>query len=485
MNPIPRREFIKISGAMGAGLAVWPWLGNAAEAGNKAALPNFIVYISDDHGGLFSEPYGNPEVHTPNLTQLAAEGVKFTQAFNASPSCGPSRTAMLTALWPARNGAEPNHMPPRAGTTLPAVLKTLGYETAVIGKVAHNDWGKFYNFGYMAGPNVGATGTDELVKFLTNRDAAKPLCLFFGPHFPHVPWLKNEKYDPATLTLPPTLVDTPAMREQLANYYTSVSRTDEMLGEVRALTQKHVPGETLFIYTADHGAQLPFAKWDLYDAGTRLPFIVTWPGHLKPGTVNEAAICLPDLLPTFIELAGGKVPDGLDGKSFAGLLRGTTTTHRDRTFATCSGDGDYNVYPSRSLRTRNWKYILNLHPEFQHHSWISRSPRPVDGYAYWRTWLEAAQTDAKAAAVVKRCIERPAEELYDLQADPYEMHNLAAEPQHADRLTALRTELRAWMKTQGDQEKVFGNPLLLGAPVTMIGRAAKAKPGKAPANAEE
>ncbi len=468
MNHLPRRDFIKLSGTMGTGLVAWPWLGQAAEAGAKSALPNFVVYISDDHGMLFSESYGNTDIHTPNLTQMAAEGVKFTHAFNASPSCGPSRSAMLTALWPARNGAEPNHLPPRTSTTnLPAVFKALGYETAAIGKVTHGDWAKLYNFDYIAGPNVGASGTNELVKFLNNRDATKPLCLFFGSHFPHTPWLENQAYQPAALQLPPTLVDTPAMREQLANYYTSASRTDELLGEVRALVKKNVPGDTLFVYTADHGAALPFSKWDLYDAGTRVPFLVTWPGHLKPGTTNDATICLPDLLPTFIELAGGKVPDGLDGKSFAGLLRGTATTHRDRTFAAHSGDGDYNVYPCRSLRTRDWKYILNLHPEFQHHSHISRSNQR-NLQSYWTSFVAAAKTNPAAAAVIKRYTERPAEELYDLQADPHERRNLAAEPKHAERLAAMRAELRAWMKAQGDQEKVFGQPLLAGEPVTMI-----------------
>jgi N-sulfoglucosamine sulfohydrolase len=468
MNQIPRREFIKRSGALGAGLVTWPLAGSALAADDKASRPNFIVYMSDDHGLLFSEPYGNLEIHTPNLTQLAADGVRFTHAFNASPSCGPSRTAMLTALWPARNGAEPNHKPPKPGVEgLPGVLQALGYEVAVIGKVAHNDWAKLYNFDYVAGPNLGATGTIEVAKFLSSRDASKPLCLFFGSHFPHVPWVPNQGYDPATIKLPPTFVDTPETRGQLTQYYSSVSRTDALLGEYRALVKKHVPGDSLFLYAVDHGAQLPFAKWDLYDAGTRVPFIVSWPGKLKPGTTNDAMICLPDLLPTFIELAGGKVPDGLDGRSFAGLLRGSATTHRDQVFNTQSGDGDFNVYPSRSLRTRDWKYILNLHPEFQHQTHISDCTAPGGGKLYWQTWLAKAKTDPAAAAVVKRYTQRPAEELYDLNADPFEQHNLAGDPSQAGRLAALRAELKAWMRQQGDQEKVFGQPLLLGQPVIM------------------
>jgi uncharacterized sulfatase len=468
MNQIPRREFIKLSGALGVGLATWPLAGSAIEAGEKSALPNFIVYMSDDHGLLFSQPYGNPAIHTPNLAQLAAEGVVFTHAFNASPSCGPSRTAMLTALWPARNGAMPNHHPPKSGVEeLPGILKSLGYETAAIGKVAHNDYAKLYPFDFIVGPNNGAVNSDEVAKFLANRDASKPLCLFFGSHFPHVPWVENEGYDPADVQLPPTFVDTPATREALTKCYSSVSRTDTLLGEYRDLVKKYVRGDSIFIYAVDHGAQLPFAKWDLYDAGIRVPFIVSWPGKLKPGTVNDAMICLPDLLPTFIDLAGGKVPEGLDGKSFAGLLRGTATTHRDHVFNAQWGDGNFNVYPSRSMRTRDWKYILNLHPEFQHQSWISLSIRPSDGYAYWKTWLEAAKTDPAAAAIVKRYSQRPAEELYDLNADPYEQHNLAADPQQAQRLASMRAEVKEWMKQQDDNDTVFGHPLLIGEPVIM------------------
>jgi N-sulfoglucosamine sulfohydrolase len=319
------------------------------------------------------------------------------------------------------------------------------------------------------GPNFGCEHSDPAVKFLSTRDKTKPLCLFFGVRFPHVPWVPDAGYDPASVHLAPTLVDTPAMRSEMTKYYSSVAKSDAVLGEVRAAVAEHVPGETLFVYTADHGAQLPFSKWDLYDAGTRVPFIAHWAGHLQGGTTKDATICLPDLLPTFIELAGGKVPEGLDGKSFVDVLNGSTDVHRDRTFAAHSGDGDFNVYPCRSLRKDGYKYILNLHPEFQHHTHISRSPVPSSGMAYWQTWLEAAKTSPAAAATVKRYTERPAEELYDLKADPYEMHNLAADANQAERLGQMRTELKAWMKEQGDTETVFGKPLLIGQPVTMSG----------------
>ena len=460
MKHLRRREFIKLAGVQVTSLA--------AQSGSSTSLPNLILYMSDDHGLLFSEPYGDSHIRTPNLAKLAADGMRFTHAFNASPSCGPSRTAMLTGLWPARNGAEPNHKPPKPDVLgLPAKLQALGYEIAVIGKIAHNDFAKYYNFDFVVGPNIGGTNTEEVEKYLANRKSSKPLCLWFGSHFPHVPWVANEGYDPATVKLPPELVDTPETRNQCTKYYTSVTRTDRLLGEFRALTKKYLPGNSLFIYTTDHGAQWPFAKWDLYDAGIRLPFIAAWEGKLKPGSVSDAMICLPDLLPTFIELAGGKVPEDLDGKSFAPILRGTKKSHRDRVFNTHSGDGVINVYPIRSLRTREWKYILNLHPEFQHHTHDTRHSKG-NGILYWRTWLEEAKTNPKAAAAVNRYVERPAEELYDLKSDPHELKNLATDPKQAKRLASMRTELKAWMKAQGDQETIFGKPLLKGEPVTMV-----------------
>jgi arylsulfatase A-like enzyme len=444
-------------------------------APEPSAKPNIVVFISDDHGMLDSEPYGATDIRTPNMARLAADGLKFTHAFVASPACGPSRTAMLTGLWSARNGAEPNHTPKRPDVkSLPPVLHALGYEVAAFGKVAHSNYAKDHGFDVIGSEKGGAIDTVEVARFLADRDASKPLCLFFGTHHPHVPWGENTGYDPAALKLPPMHVDTPTTREQRARYCSDITRSDTLLGELRALAQAHVPGDTMFIYTADHGAQWPFSKWNLYDIGIRIPFIVAWPGHLKPATTSDALICWPDLIPTFIDLAGGTVPAGIDGQSFAGVLRGTTTTHRDRVFTTHSGDGDFNVYPIRSVRTRDWKYIRNLHPEFQHQTHISRSTGP-SGLEYWKTWLLAAEKDPTAAATLKHLAERPAEELYDLTADPFEQHNLATAPAQSTRLTALRADLTAWMQQQGDHQTVFGQPLLIGAPVTLINPADKKK----------
>ena len=438
-------------------------------AADKPVPPNIVVFISDDHGMLASEPYGATDIRTPNLAKLAAEGMKFTHAFVASPACGPSRTTLCTGLWPARNGAEPNHKAKNPDVkSLPPVLHALGYEVAAFGKVAHGNYGKDHGFDVLGGNQIGDVDTVEVGKFLATRDASKPLCLFFGTRHPHVPWGENAGYDAASIKLPPTHVDTAATREQRARYCSDITRADTLLGELRALAKEKVPGDTLFIYTADHGGQWPFGKWNLYDAGIRIPFIAAWPGHLAPASTNDAMIAWPDLMPTFIELGGGTVPEGIDGKSFAAVLLGKATTHREKIFTTHSGDGDFNVYPIRSVRTRDWKYIRNLHPEFQHQTHISRSSNVTSGLNYWQSWLAAAETSPDAAAKIERYSVRPAEELYDLKSDPNELHNLAADPAQAERLQQLRADLDAWMQQQGDKQTVFGRPLLIGEPVTMV-----------------
>lgn len=446
----------------------------------KSAPPNIVVFISDDHSMLDSEPYGSTDIRTPNMAKLAAEGMKFTHAFVASPACGPSRTTLCTGLWPARNGAEPNHKAKNPDVrSLPPVLHALGYEVAAFGKVAHGNYGKDHGFDVLGGQQQGDIDTVEVAKFLANRDASKPLCLFFGTRHPHVPWGENAGYDAAALKLPPKHVDTAATREQRARYTSDITRADTLLGELRALAKDKVPGDTLFIYTADHGGQWPFGKWNLYDAGIRIPFIAAWPGHLKAASSSDAMISWPDLLPTFIELGGGTVPEGIDGKSFAAVLLGKATTHREKIFTTHSGDGDFNVYPIRSVRSRDWKYIRNLHPEFQHHTHISRSTNVNSGFNYWQSWLTAAESNPAAAAVLKRYSVRPAEELYDLKNDPLELHNLADAPAQAGLLREMRADVDAWMQQQGDKQTVFGKPLLIGEPVTMVdpgaGKKKKAK----------
>jgi arylsulfatase A-like enzyme len=287
-----------------------------------------------------------------------------------------------------------------------------------------------------------------------------------GTNWPHVPWPNdNGDNDPAKLVLPSSSIDTPATRQARAKYAHAVEKADKDLGMVYDTAREVLGDKTVFLFSGDHGAQWPFAKWNCYESGVKVPLIISWPGVTKPGTRTSAWVSWIDFLPTLIEVAGGKAPADIDGKSFVEVLRGAKQVHRDRIFTTHSGDGNWNIYPIRALREGQWKFILNLHPEFAFATHIDL-PGELGRTKYWATWEKAAETSASAKAIVTRYHRRPAEELYDLATDPHEEHNLANDPAQQERKKAMRSEVEQWMKDQGDQEKVYGKPRLLSDPTS-------------------
>lgn len=441
--------------------------GWASGAAARLEPPNLVIFLSDDHGFFDSSVYGARDVRTPAMERLAKDGMAFDAVFTGSPTCVPSRSVMMSGLMPARNGALPNHSGLAPGVrTLPSFLKNLGYEVVHFGKSHFQPAASYPGWTHIpseikGGPLNADLDTAAVEQWLAHRagdGARKPVCMVVCSHSPHVYWRENTGYDPRTLSLPPTFVDTPETRSERAKYYSDVSFADQQLGQVYASCQKHLPRNTLFLYTSDNGPQWPFAKWSLYDAGIHLPFIAAWPGVIRPGTRSGALISFADILPTFVELAGGTPPGEIDGRSFAGVLRGRSSKHRDEIFAAHSGDRDFNVYPMRCVRTSRFKYILNLHPEFKYTTHIDVAG-PNDGRIYFDSWVEKAKSDPSAAAVVKRYHEHPAEELYDVAADPHELRNLAADAQYRKILPDLRGRITRWMRSQGDKGEVFGHPV--------------------------
>jgi N-sulfoglucosamine sulfohydrolase len=423
-----------------------------ATMARAADTPHIVVFLADDLGWADCSTYGGKDVPTPNMARLAADGMTFTHAFVASPSCAPSRAALLTGLDPMRNGSMLNHSRPRANLKKwPAYFKDVGYEAVAIGKVAHYAQVTDYGFDHASHFKYHEDDCVEAaVKWLAGRKSDKPLCLLVGTNWPHVPWPKESKFDPNALNLPPTFVDTKETRHARARYLAAVANVDRDLGLVYDAARKYLGKDVFFLFTSDHGSQFPFGKWNAYDAGIRTPLVVAWPGRIKPGTTAGAMVSWIDILPTCLEAAGGKPPENLSGRSFLGVLRGEKDEHRDKVYITHSGDGDMNRYPLRAVRTRNWKYIRNLDPDAEHHTHIDKAAGG-DGRDYWDSWVEKAKTDSAAAAIVRRYHTRPADELYDVAADPWELKNLAADPRHADRLKALRGDLDAWMKELGDE----------------------------------
>ncbi|MDA9840914.1 sulfatase-like hydrolase/transferase [Rubripirellula sp.] len=429
----------------------------------QAKVPNIVIFLSDDHTWRDSSVYGSPDIETPQMQRIANLGMTFDQAFVASPSCAPSRAALLTGLYPSRNGAEVNHSRPSAEITkLPAYLQRLGYEVVSFGKVGH--YGQTPDYGFDLAKHFGYhddVAVDEAIDWLGNRDSEKPLCLFVGTNWPHVPWPdKIDDIDPAKLSVPPNHVDTPTSRDWRAKYIAAIRRMDQELGRVYDAAFAKFGEEFFFLHTSDHGAQWPFGKWNLYDDGIRTPMIVTWPGRIESGTRSNAMVSWVDVLPTLLEVAGVTEVESLDGKSFLSVLLGKKERHRDFIFTTHSGDGDFNVFPIRSVRTADgWKYIRNLHPEYLFGSHVTHAEAKK---SYWQSWVEEGSVSADAKQLVKRYQHRLPEELFHTPTDPYESLNRIDEAEQATRINELREQLDIWMGETRDPQTVYGRPRWLG-----------------------
>jgi N-sulfoglucosamine sulfohydrolase len=319
-----------------AGLAILLCLASRFAVQAQSSRPNFLLFVADDHTFTDCGAYGSTEVRTPNIDRLAREGLLFRNAFAGSPTCMPSRAVLLTGLMPFRNGAHANNLAGQSQCreqvrSLPQYLKDLGYRVAHAGKT-HFGPKSVFPFERVDQSEVIEPGfehdrglhmdlnTSAVDAWLAKAPKAEPFCLLVCDHSPHVVWPVKAAYDPARLTVPPNHIDTPELRGSRARYYTDISKMDANLGQIAASLEKHgFASNTVFLYTSDQGAQWPFAKWGLYDQGIHVPFIVRWPGVTTSGSVTEAMISFADVLPTLIELAGGKPPGDMDGRRFTGI----------------------------------------------------------------------------------------------------------------------------------------------------------------------
>lgn len=426
-----------------------------------AVRPDLVIFVADDLRRDDLRAYGGMDARTPNIDRFAEEGVRFANAFAASPSCSPSRSSLYTGNFPMRHGGHANHSPIHGGMpTMPTYLQKLGYRVVIAGKTHVGERPNF-PFEYMPSSVVKPAGGGPLTanldmaaidRLIASRDPAKPLALIVNSFAPHVPWATNDGYDPQSLHVPPYLVDTPETRAAMARYFTRVSQADREFGELRASLARHGSTNTLLMFTADQGSQFPFGKWNLYDAGIAVPLIASWSGKIAPGTTAEPMVSLVDVLPTFQEAAHGKATRTIDGCSFLPVLRGAKQGCRQEIYAAHSGVPDNspeaNVAPMRTIRTPRYKLIVNFRPDIRYVNAVSNGEGR--DRAYWDSWVKRAETDPKAAAVIKRFHDRVPVEFYDLKADPYELNNLAGAKEHAADIATLRGKLTAWMVQQGE-----------------------------------
>lgn len=427
---------------------------------------NIILFIGDDLAVKDIGPYGNEIVRTPHLDRLAQESLLFDRAFAASPTCGPSRSTMFTGLYPFRHGGHSNHSGVKEGTmSIAHYLQPLGYRVAIAGKL-HVGPKSVFPFEKVSNTNVPEPGHEDkpglnydlnmepVDSWLSNQDKGEPFMLIVADHSPHVVWPEDAIYDPDEVDIPSFHIDTEDTRKSRARYYSDITKMDSNVGKLlKSLDDHNLSDNTIVIFVADQGPQWPFGKWGLYDYGIQSPMLMRWPGVLQGGSSTEALISFADLVPTFVELAGGDVPDAaVDGKSFLPVLKGETDSHHDVVFASHTGDRHMNRAPMRMLRTEKYKYIRNLAPDVLYTTHMDKSKNHDGGREYWDSWVEKSFIDEHAAAVLWRYHNRPAEELYDVKADPEERHNLITDPQYSDLIENFRTQMASIREQQGDFE---------------------------------
>ena len=425
--------------------------------------PNLMLIVADDLG-LQVGCYGNDRVGTPYTDRLAEEGMLFRRAFVCTAICSPCRATMYTGMYPQTNGMmgfAPQHRMHDGVRPLPNWLKEMGYRTALIGKF-HVSPPEAFQWDYYQ----GLSGMGAVIKRDKNAYASRvrtflemaadgPFFLsvcFYDPHrpFPLAGGGKGIKapvpnpHDPGEVIVPPKLVDDPAVREDLARYYDIARRFDEGVGAVlNELDKAGHRDDTLVLLTSDHGAPFAFAKTTLYDAGLNVPFVVRWPGVVKPGSRTDRMVSFVDIAPTFLAAAGCPIPDEMDGRSFIPILRGEKPGGWDTIYGSHTDHIRRTHFPMRAIRTERYKYIRNLRPdiEFRNFAW---------GTISFKRMMQLAETDPAVADRVEIFKHRPLEELFDLEKDPYELHNLAGDPAHQPVLQELRQRLRTWMMQTDD-----------------------------------
>lgn len=425
------------------------------------APPNILFILADDWSFPHAGIYGDSVVKTPNFDRIAREGVLFTHAFCAAPSCTPSRAAVLTGQYSHRleQGGNLWGSLPKKFPTYTDLLEKQGYRVGFEQK----GWspGKYEAGGYTRNP--AGNEYKNFAEFVQKLPADQPFCFWFGSRDPHRPYVLNSGVkaglNPAKVTVPAWLPDHPAVRADLLDYYHEIERLDRDLGSLLDRLEKMGRlANTLIVMTGDNGMPFPRAKANLYDAGTRVPLAVYWKNKIKGGQRRDELVNLIDLAPTFLQAAGQPVPTTMNGKSLLPLLtanepdgsRETAFLERERHANVRRGDLSY---PARAIRTKTFLYIRNLRPD----RWPAGDPKAyvavgpygdVDDSPSKQLLLSGSKNVARFSTLA--FAKRPAEELFDLEKDPAQLKNVATDPAYRPDLERLRNQLTAWQKETGD-----------------------------------
>ncbi len=459
MHSVPHfvKSFARVSGFLLATL----WQLSVVAADSPTQRPNILFCLADDWGWLHAGAYGDKVVRTPNFDRVAREGVLFTRAFSAAPSCTPSRAAMLTGQAPHRleEGVNLWGFLPKKFETYPDRLQQSGYFIGLMRK----GWGPGSLPAAGREKNPAGPIFKSFAGFFEKVPKGKPFCFWFGSQDPHRAYVKGSGVQSGLkledVVVPPYFPDTPEVRSDILDYYFAVQRFDTEVGEMLDLLEKAGQlDNTIVVISGDNGMPFPRCKANLYDGGTRQPLAVRWPAKVKGGRTLDDFINLTDLAPTFLEAAGLKPLPQMTGRSFLGLLTGAEKPgqreavflERERHANVRQGDLSY---PARAIRTQDFLYIRNLRPD----RWPAGDPQK------WKAVGAFGDCDAGPTKeeILTHQVEqksfftlafekRPAEELYDLRKDPFQMKNVAGQTGYADAKKKLRAALEHWMKETQD-----------------------------------
>ena len=438
----------------------------------NSSKPNIILIVTDDHGKDALGCYGNKIIETPELDKLAAQGVRFSNAYCISASSAASRAALLSGCYSHAIGAyghthDYHHFSTYTHVrSLPTVLAENGYYTARIGKY-HLAPESVYPFDtiYNANPRNTVEMAEQSKGVFTSNE---PFFLYFCPDDPHrsdftsqpSDWrtpnafgnrkegfkgVQTKVYDPKDVIVPSFLPDNAETRAELAEYYQSISRIDQGVGVLlNALEQSGKSDNTVVIYISDNGMAFPGAKTTIYNAGIELPCIVRSPFVAEKGIVNNAMISWVDMAPTLLDIAGVDYrKEKMQGKSFATVIGEEQVKGWDKIYASHNFHEITMYYPMRALHERKYKLIWNaawrLEYPFASDLWISS------------TWQHILRNEQKyyGERKTKDYLFRPEFELYDIENDPNEAHNLAYDRKYAKTLERMLVDMKAWqLKTR-------------------------------------
>ncbi len=436
-----RRAFLTALGLGAVGMSC----ARGRRSVSEVSRPNFVFFITDDIGWNDLGCYGHPTVKTPNLDRMASEGLVFTNAFLTTSSCSPSRCSIVTGRYPHNTGAPELHTQlPLDQVTFPEVLREAGYYTALSGKNHMGDVTRAFD---LISKGEGPGKEEDWVNILQERPKDNPFFCWFASNDAHRAWQFSDeapRYEADDAVVPPFLYDGPTTRQDLADYYHEISRTDYYTGKIREeLERQGVAENTYFVYISDNGRPFPRCKTRLYDSGIKTPMIVWAPGRVEAARV-DGLVSTIDLAPTFLELAGLTPPESVQGVSMRPLLEDPDATTRDYVFA----EHNWHVFQAheRIVRWRNWLYIRNAWPDRQNLC-VESTPHFPAGQELWR-----AEADGKLKPEQRDVFLKPRspEELYDVEEDPYQVTNLAGVAEHEEALVQLRGVMDMWKKETGD-----------------------------------